>query len=227
MKYDLLIRGGTVLDPSQELHALRDVAMFDGKVAAIGEGIAESEAAQVVDATGLIVTPGLVDMHVHTYWGASDYGIEPDIGNISRGVTTALDAGSAGALTFPAFRRHVLERSDTRQYALLNISAMGMLSPKIGELEDMRWADVEQVVEVGRANRDLVVGIKARLGRVQAAENDVDALKGDRGGRGPGQPGHDPHRRHQDATGGPDGDAAPRTVTASGPNTTDGCLGTL
>ena len=67
MKYDLLIRGGTVLDPSQEQHALRDVAMFDGKVAAIGEGIAESEAAQVVDATGLIVTPGLVDMHVHTY----------------------------------------------------------------------------------------------------------------------------------------------------------------
>ena len=159
MKYDLLIRGGTVLDPSQELHALRDVAMFDGKVAAIGEGIAESEAAQVVDATGLIVTPGLVDMHVHTYWGASDYGIEPDIGNISRGVTTALDAGSAGALTmrecglFPAFRRHVLERSDTRQYALLNISAMGMLSPKIGELEDMRWADVRLAGGRGRAGQ--------------------------------------------------------------------------
>ena len=177
MTYDLLIKGGTVVDPSQELNAMRDVALSGGKVAAIAESIAESEAREMVDATGLIVTPGLVDLHVHAYWGASDYGIEPDIGNIAKGVTTALDAGSAGAFTFPAFRKHVLERSDTRLYALLNISAMGMLSPKIGELEDLRWADVERAVETGRANRDYVLGIKARLGRVQAAENDVDALR--------------------------------------------------
>ena len=177
MTYDLLIKGGTVVDPSQELNAMRDVALSGGKVAAIAESIAESEAREMVDATGLIVTPGLVDLHVHAYWGASDYGIEPDIGNIAKGVTTALDAGSAGAFTFPAFRKHVLERSDTRLYALLNISAMGMLSPMIGELEDLRWADVERAVETGRANRDYVLGIKARLGRVQAAENDVDALR--------------------------------------------------
>ena len=177
MTYDLLIKGGTVVDPSQELNAMRDVALSGGKVAAIAESIAESEAREMVDATGLIVTPGLVDLHVHAYWGASDYGIEPDIGNIAKGVTTALDAGSAGAFTFPAFRKHVLERSDTRLYALLNISAMGMLSPKIGELEDLRWADVERAVETGRANREYVLGIKARLGRVQAAENDVDALR--------------------------------------------------
>ena len=177
MTYDLLIKGGTVVDPSQELNAMRDVALSDGKVAAIEQSIAEGQAREVVDATGLIVTPGLVDLHVHAYWGASHYGIEPDIGNIAKGVTTALDAGSASAFTFPAFRRHVLERSDTRLYALLNISAMGMLSPKIGELEDLRWADVEKAVEMGRANRDYVLGIKARLGRVQAADNDVDALR--------------------------------------------------
>jgi dihydroorotase len=177
MSYDLLIKGGTVIDPSQGLNAIRDVALSDGKVAAVGKGISESLATEVVDATGLIVTPGLMDLHVHVFWGASHYGIEPDFGNIARGVTTALDAGSSGAHTFAAFRRYVLERAETRLYALLNISAMGMISPKIGELEDLRWADVQDAIEVGRANRDYILGIKARLGQVQAARNDVDALK--------------------------------------------------
>ena len=177
MAYDLLIKGGTVVDPSQGLNAVRDVALSEGKVAAVAEGISESQAGEMVDATGLIVTPGLLDLHVHTFWGVSHFGIEPDIGNIAKGVTTALDVGSAGARTFPAFRRHVMEHADTRLLALLNISAMGMISPKIGELEDLRWADVEEAVAVGRENRDLVLGIKARLSREQAGERDVEALK--------------------------------------------------
>ena len=177
MSYDLLIKGGTVVDPGQGLNAIRDVALSDGRVAAIEEGIPERLAGEVLDASGLIVTPGLMDLHVHVFLGVSHYGIEPDPGNIARGVTTALDVGSAGARTFPAFLRYVLERAETRLYALLNISAMGMISPKIGELEDLRWADVEEAVEVGRANRDYVLGIKARLGRDQAADNDVDAVK--------------------------------------------------
>ena len=136
MKYDLLIKGGTVVDPSQGLAARRDVAMAQGKVAAVEQSIDSSEAAEVLDASGLIVTPGLVDLHVHAFWGASTYGVDPDISNAAKGVTTALDAGSAGALTFGAFRRHTLARADTRLFALLNISAMGMISPTIGELED-------------------------------------------------------------------------------------------
>ena len=154
MKYDLLIQGGTVVDPSQGLAARRDVAMARGKVAAVEQSIDASEAAEVLDASGLIVTPGLVDLHVHAFWGASTYGVDPDISNAAKGVTTALDAGSAGALTFPAFRRHTLTRADTRLFALLNISAMGMISPTIGELEDSRWADVELAVEAGLANRE-------------------------------------------------------------------------
>ena len=177
MAYDLLLKNGNVIDPSQGMDGVRDVAIADGKVAALEAGISESSAREVVDASGLIVMPGLVDFHVHVFWGASHYGIDPDGGNIARGVTTALDAGSSGAHTFGAFRRYVLERSETRLYALLNISAMGMLSPKIGELEDLRWADVDAAVEMGRANRDYILGIKARLGFAQAADNDIDALK--------------------------------------------------
>jgi dihydroorotase len=103
--------------------------------------------------------------------------MEPDIGNIAKGVTTALDTGSAGATNFPAFRRYVLERADTRLFALLNISAMGMIWPRIGELTDLRWADVPEAVRVGRENRDFVLGIKARLSKSYAGENDVDSLK--------------------------------------------------
>ncbi len=177
MKYDLLLTDGTLIDPSQRVNAVRDIAFAGGKVAAVEPAIDSGESAEVVDATGLIVTPGLIDLHVHAYWGASTYGVDPDISNLAAGVTTALDAGSAGALTFPAFRKHTLEHAETRLYALVNISAMGMISPKIGELEDFRWADVELAVESGREHRKYVKGIKARLGRHLLGETgDVDAL---------------------------------------------------
>jgi dihydroorotase len=174
--YDLLIKGGTVVDPSQNLHAVRDVALADGLVAAVEASI-DGSAAETIDATGLIVSPGLMDLHVHAFWGGSTYGIEPDAGNISRGVTTAVDAGSAGAWTFPAFRSHVMDRADTRLFALLNISAAGMVFHDNAELHDLAIADVGQAVEAGKLNSDVVVGIKARLGRVQAADNDADSLK--------------------------------------------------
>ena len=177
MSYDLLIKGGTVVDPSQGLNAVRDVAFLRGKVAAVEADIAESGARLVVDAANMIVTPGLIDLHVHTFYGANMYGIEPDTGCIAKGVTTALDAGSSGAYAFLAFRRYVMERCDTRLYALLNISGLGMLSPKIGELVDLAWADVEDAVSVGLENRDLILGIKARLSDHLTGEHDVESLK--------------------------------------------------
>ena len=177
MVYDLLIKGGTLIDPAQGINGPMDVAITGAKVVAVAKGISDFVAAEIVDATGLIVTPGLIDLHVHVFWGASHYGIEPDANNVAKGVTTALDAGSAGARTFPAFRRYVLEQADTRLFALLNISAMGMISPEIGELEDIRWANIQEAVKTGRENRDHILGIKARLGRVQSADNDIEALK--------------------------------------------------
>jgi len=176
VKYDLLIKGGLVIDPSQGLNGIRDVAFADGKVVAIGR-LSENNTSEVIEATGLIVSPGLLDLHVHVFPGVSHYGIDADHGNIGNGVTTAVDAGSAGALTFPSFRKHIIETAVTRLYALLNISSIGMISPKVGELEDIRLADVEAAVAAGRKNRDLIVGIKARLSRNTAGENDVDALE--------------------------------------------------
>ncbi len=175
--HDLLIKGGTVVDPSQGLHTVRDVAFSDGKVAALAESISEGDADEVFDATGLIVTPGLIDLHVHSFWGAAAYGIRPDVANLARGVTTAVDAGTSGAWTFPAFRLFVIDRVETRLYALLNIATTGIPLDVEGELKDLKWADVKRTVEVGLAHKDVVLGIKARLGRVQAGDNDVEALK--------------------------------------------------
>ena len=178
MRHDLLIKSGTVVDPSQGLNGRKDVGLTAGKVAAVEDSIPVDEAAEVLDASGLIVTPGLIDLHVHAYWGACTYGLEPDVTNLALGVTTALDAGSAGALTFRGFRRHTIERARTRLFALLNISAMGIPSPDIGELEYLKWADVGLAVEAGLANRHYVKGIKARLGRQILGENsDVEVLK--------------------------------------------------
>jgi len=95
--YELLIKGGTLIDPAQSVHALRDVAFSQGKVAAVAGDIPRTEAAAVVDAAGRLVTPGMIDLHVHIFEGVSHYGIPPDPTCLARGATTVVDAGSAGA----------------------------------------------------------------------------------------------------------------------------------
>ena len=161
-KYDLIVSGGRVIDPSQGIDALHDVGLAGGKVALVAEGIAADEARDVFDATGMIVTPGLIDLHTHDFWGASHYGVDPDTVHIARGVTTVVDAGSSGAHTFPAFRRYVIDRTKTRIFAFLNISTMGMVLGYAG-LEDSRWANVEEAVRVGREHGDVILGVKARI----------------------------------------------------------------
>src|SRR5262249_49936602 len=116
-KYDLLIRGGRIIVPSQGLSAESDIAVRDGKVSRITAKIAESEARHVLDATKLIVTPGLVDVHVHVYDGVTPLGIPADPTCIAKGVTTVVDAGSAGADTFPGFKQYVVRMVETRVYA--------------------------------------------------------------------------------------------------------------
>ncbi|MCL0099875.1 amidohydrolase/deacetylase family metallohydrolase [Dehalococcoidia bacterium] len=177
MTYDLLIKGGTVIDPSQGLDSQCDVGILANKIAAVSTGIPESRAKRLVDASGLIVVPGLLDLHVHSFWGVSHYGVDPDMYHLRNGVTTALDAGSSGADTFGAFRKYVLERCSTRLFALLNISSMGMISPDIGELEDLRWADVEAAIRVGQENRKWILGIKVRLSNNITGKHDVESLK--------------------------------------------------
>jgi dihydroorotase len=165
--YDLLISGGTLVDPAQGIHRRMDVAFAGGSVATVGENLAADDATQVVDATGRLVTPGLVDLHVHVFEGVSHYGIKPDPTCLARGATTVVDAGSAGADTFLGFRRYVIEASATRIFAQLNISSMGMISSAIGELDDLKWASVPRALETIEKHRDVILGVKVRLSRGQ------------------------------------------------------------
>ncbi len=176
-KYDLLIKKGHVIDPSQGIDKVMDIGLAGGKVAAVAESLPEADATELLDADGMIVTPGLIDLHVHNYWGANEYGIEPDATNLAKGVTTALDAGSAGSTNFAAFRRFIMEPASTRLLALVNISRIGLVSKDIGELTDLDLADAEAAAKVGRDNRDLVLGIKARLSEPITKGNDVWAVK--------------------------------------------------
>ncbi len=164
--HDLVLRGGRVIDPSQGLDRVADVAFSDGRVAEVGDGLVGRE---VVDAGGSIVTPGLIDLHTHVYWGGTSLGVDPDMYARRSAVTTSVDTGSAGPGNFPGFRAHVIERARSRVLALLHISFAGIyaFSPTImvGEGEDMRLLAAREAVEVARANPGVVAGIKVRIGR--------------------------------------------------------------
>lgn len=175
--HELLISGGTVIDPASGLHARQDVAIASGRIVAVGPGLAASSSADdILDATGLLVIPGLVDLHVHVYWGVADLSVEADRTCLGRGVTTVVDAGSAGANTFPGFRRSVAEASTGRVLAYLNISATGQIDPVFGELHDLRFVDPERAAAVAVANSDLIVGFKVRVSEQLAGPNGLIGL---------------------------------------------------
>jgi len=175
MAYDLLIRGGTLIDPAAGIHERRDVAFQNGRVAATAPRI-DAAAAETLDASGRYVTPGWIDLHVHVFAGVSHFGIPPDEHCVAKGVTTAVDAGSAGADTFAGFRRYIIDVSETRLYAFCNISAQGMLNAQVGELEELRFADVQRAVATCEANRDVILGVKVRLTRNLVGDNGLKPL---------------------------------------------------
>jgi dihydroorotase len=160
-RIDLIISGGTLIDPARGIRARRDVAITGDRISQVAERIAPEGGVRVIDATGKVVTPGLIDVHVHVYAGVANVGIEADRVGVERGVTALLDGGSAGATTFPGFKSYVVERARTRVYSLLNISSPGMTVPSetavLGYLNPMATATVAQ------ANRDVIVGLKVRM----------------------------------------------------------------
>ncbi len=177
MTYDIVIKNGTVVDPSQGLHAKKDIAVAGGKIRAIEDSISDKDTHDVIEADGLLVTPGLVDLHVHVWWGVAHLAIEADPACVYRGVTTAIDAGSSGANTIAGFNRYVMDEAHTRVLAFLHISGMGQLDNEIGELQDIRWARVDKAVEAAKLHADRIVGIKVRLTDNIVGENDVVAIK--------------------------------------------------
>lgn len=163
--YDLLIHGGTVIDTARGVNARLDVAFSGGKVAAVEPAIPVERALASVSAAGKLVVPGLIDAHVHVFEGVSHFGINPDATCLAHGATTVVDAGSAGADTFKGFRKYVIEASATRILAHMNISSMGMIALEVGELDDIKWANVPKALAAIEQHRDLVLGVKVRLTR--------------------------------------------------------------
>ncbi|MDF3042697.1 MAG: amidohydrolase, partial [Thermomicrobiales bacterium] len=159
---DTLIVGGEVLDPGSGLQGALDVAIRDGRIVEVAPNLDRTTARDVIDASGAIVTPGLVDLHTHVYWGATYWGIEADPVAARTGVTTWLDVGSSGSYSWPGFRRFIAEPSRTRIFALLNLSSIGLIAPT-WEFANLDYCDLDLAETIVDANRDLILGIKARI----------------------------------------------------------------
>ena len=178
--WDLLLQGGRVIDPANAIDGIADVAFAGGKVAAVGPNLDPSGASAVRAATGCLVTPGLIDLHTHVYWGGTSLGIDPELYARQAGTTTLVDAGSAGAANFHGFRKHVIEAVDPKIFAYLNISYPGIFAfgPRVmvGESGDFRLLSAIDCLETVREHPDLIVGVKVRVGAVASDGRGVAPL---------------------------------------------------
>jgi len=174
---DLLIKGGTVIDPSQKLHALLDVAVKDGKIQQVAPDIPADGSRTVISAKGKIVTPGLIDVHVHVFEGVGPTGLNADQYCLGRGVTTAVDAGSTGYFAIAGFRQYVIKPSATRLYAMVDIGARGTLMGLAGNYANLDWVNPQLTARAAEANKPDVVAIKARLSIEITGANDLEVLK--------------------------------------------------
>lgn len=166
---DLILRGARVIDPSQAIDRVTDVRFTNGVVAAIGDKLAGDAGTDVRDVGGKIVTPGLIDLHTHVYWGGTALGVDAVALARTSATATFVDAGTAGAGNFPGFRHHVIEPSrPVRILPFLNVSMAGIFgfsqTTMVGECEDLRLLDLPECVRVAQENADLIVGLKVRVG---------------------------------------------------------------
>src|ERR1700726_2127588 len=180
MPFDLVLRGGRVIDPSQKLDAIMDVAFAAGKVAMVGNELKVDPGTDVRDVSGHIVPPGPIDLPTHVYWGGTSLGIDAEEFCRTSGVTTAVDTGSAGPGNFAGFRKHVIEPSEVRILAYLHVSHAGIFGFShrimVGESEELRLMNPIDAVKVAENNRDLIVGIKVRVGQHSSGTSGIVPL---------------------------------------------------
>jgi dihydroorotase len=174
--YDLVIAGGRVLDPASGTDDVLDVAVDKGRIAAIGTGLS-GRASRTVDAAGQLVLPGLVEGHTHVFEYVSKVGAPADEAHLRRGVVAAADAGTAGASTFAAFRKLVVEGNDMRIVNFLNVSVLGLIDFRFGELLNPDTLVVDDALQVAANNPDVVRGFKIRLSEDVVGEHWETLLK--------------------------------------------------
>ena len=169
MAYDLILKGGHIVDPSQNLDGAADIAFAAGRVAAIGKDIKSTEGADIRDVSGRLVAPGFIDLHTHVYWGGTSLGVDATDAARQSGVTTLVDAGSAGPGNFLGFLKHVIEPSAPRILSYLHVSFAGIFAFSkrimVGESSDLRLMSPADAVAVANDHRDVIIGIKVRVGR--------------------------------------------------------------
>jgi dihydroorotase len=176
-KFDLVIKGGEVLDPSQSLRGVRDIGIRNGVIEAVAADIPADRALRVISATGRLVTPGLVDLHAHTFPYGSAIGIPADELVPFQGTTTAVSAGDAGANNFAAFRRFIVASTRTRLYAFVHIANMGLAGFPVAELYNIDFAQPEIAARTVAENADIVLGIKVRMSENVIAQHGLEPLR--------------------------------------------------
>ena len=174
-EFDVAVIGGTIVDPGSSRRERGDVGIVGDRVAAVAPGLAASNARRTIDATGCLVTPGLIDFHVHSYPGVNMYGIDVDRSCLAGGVTTAIDAGSSGMVNFAGFRDGVAASSTTRLLAFVCIAKHGVMHGP-GELVDLEFADVEGTARTIVEHPAIAVGVKVRLARHHVYDHGKEAL---------------------------------------------------
>jgi dihydroorotase len=173
--YDLVVKSGEVIDPAQGIHECMDIAVSEGKIAAVARQIPASEAKRIIDAQGKIVTAGLIDLHQHVCDAIIPLGTSPDAAGVSRGVTTVCDAGSTGYTNFLGFKKYVIPEAQTDVLCFLNICPTGLaLMPEIRIWDDI---DAEATLKTAVENRDIVKGIKIRAVGSIAENLGIEAIK--------------------------------------------------
>jgi dihydroorotase len=176
-KFDLLIKGGDVLDPSQSLRGKRDIGIRYGLIEAVEADIPAARALQVLDAGGRLVTPGLVDLHCHVFPYGSAIGIPADELVANQGTTTCVSAGDAGANNFAAFRRYVVAQSRTRLFAFVHVANIGLAGFPVAELYNIDFARPDEAARAVAENADIVLGIKVRMSENVIAKHGLEPLR--------------------------------------------------
>jgi len=175
--YDLLVTGARVIDPSQNLDSIMDIGIRNGRIVDIQKNLPRDKAAQQINASGKIVTPGLVDLHAHTYPQASAIGLPADELAPFTATTTYVSAGDAGGNNFSAFKHYIQAQARSRMFAFVHISSIGLTGFPVGEMKNIEYANIDLAARVVNENPDIVLGVKVRETLDVVGENGIEPLR--------------------------------------------------